>query len=118
MVIFRDEKDLVMTLENNIALVKRTINGEIDQAHFIEEHTGFYYAYALDGHESDEEEKLLFEKYYKEIDFFKDVQETILNNICSDEESTKEIYIVNGRINVKEAINRLKEKYFQTFEMS
>ena len=116
MVIFKDEKDLVNTLNDYFGLIKKVINGETNENQFINQNSSFYYLHALDGHESDEEEKILFTKYHKEIGFLKDIQEKIFNNICSDEDSKKEIFITHGRINLKEAINQLREKYYQTFE--
>jgi hypothetical protein len=65
--------------------------------------------YALDGHESDDEEKQLFKKYAKRIQAHLKLSEKVLSSLCSDEDSVNEQYIKAGRIGSKDALVRLQE---------
>ena len=97
MVIFDSETDLLDTLQKHFLIVNDFIEDRISYDEFNKEYNDFYFYYALDGHESDHEEKLLLQKYFNKIEFFNEVT-SILSEICSDEDSVKDIYINAGRI--------------------
>lgn len=105
---FEDENALVTLLEKYKQLLIKVINDEITIDFFFREYGNFYYYYALDGHESDTEEKELLLKYDKDIEVFRVVQEEIFNRICDDELAVLDIYIANQRISAKHAIDELK----------
>ena len=108
MVIFDSEIDLTKQLENHFQIVNDFANGELSYEEFENKYNSFYYYYALDGHESDEEEKILLKIYSDKIEFFEKVS-PILFGICSDEDSVKEIYINAGRYNSEVAKNKIKQ---------
>ena len=65
--------------------------------------------YALDGHESDEEEKILLRKNANSLKLHMEITEIILNKLCTNEQAKESAYIQAGRIGPKEAFVLLKE---------
>lgn len=99
----RDE--LVEALTDATALVVSVGNGEISPGEFLEAYGSFYYSYALDGHESHPEERLLNELHWA-IEFHRKIQEEVLNRVnlrgARDRESLNRI----GRIDLEQAGTR------------
>ena len=108
MEIFDSEIDLLKQLENHFQIINDFVKGKISYKEFEEKYNSFYYHYALDGHESDGEEKKLLKKYSEKIEFFEKVS-SILSGICSDEDSRKEIYIKAGRYSSEVSKNKIKQ---------
>lgn len=120
MIIFDSESDLVNTLQKQFYVVADFAEGRIPYDEFDQMYDSFYYSYALDGHESDEEEKLLLQKYSDKIDFYEKLS-SILSGVCSDEDSLKEIYINAGRyssevakLKIKQLVNSYKTLYCES----
>ncbi len=109
MVIFESESDLLQTIDKYDALVYACISGEIDFSAFRDEYNSFYWRYALDGHESDDEERALFEKYEGRIEPHRIIAYEILAQLCSDKDANLESYQNAGRFGSAEALKRLKE---------
>lgn len=107
--IFKSETELVNTLNIYDSLVLQCASGKISFWDFTEKYNDFYSYYALDGHESDEEENLLFEKYKDRIKPHEVIAYEILGKVCSDEDAKKQIYINAGRFGSEVAIQKLKE---------
>ena len=57
MVIFESEADLLKAIAEHNALVRKCLAGELSFSAFQSTYNDFYCVYALDGHESDEEER-------------------------------------------------------------
>ena len=108
MIIFDSESDLVNTLQKQFYVVADFAEGRIPCDEFDQKYNSFYYSYALDGHESDEEEKLLLQKYSDKIDFYEKLS-SIICGICSDEDFLKEIYINTGRYSSEVALLKIKQ---------
>ena len=108
MEIFESEIDLIKQLENHFQIISDFAYGEISYKEFDDKYNSFYYYYALDGHESDEEEKILLKKYSDKIELFEKVS-SILSGICSDEDSVKDIYIKSGRYSSEVSKNKIKQ---------
>jgi hypothetical protein len=70
-------------------------------------------SYALDGHESDSEEKTLLKSYDNRIALHREIWETIIGDeLCSDADAVKEEYIRAGRFGSEEAYDtRLIQDY-------
>ena len=63
--------------------------------------------YALDGHESDEEENALLYRYEDRIDLHRLIAFDVLGQVCSGEDAVKEIYVQAGRIGSAVALDRV-----------
>ena len=116
MVIFKSESELIKTLKLYDELILQCSEGKISFSDFLVKYDSFYPRFALDGHESDEEELLLLKKYKNKIEPHKIIIEDVLGRLCSDDDAKKEIYIKAGRYGSDVALVKLKEvaqKYFK-----
>jgi hypothetical protein len=116
MKIFSSEDELLSVLEKHDQLILDCVSERIEFDKFLQDYDNFYMSYALDGHESDEEEKKMFEHYKNKIEPHKKVWELILaGGLASEENAAMEEYKEAGRFGSAEALNRLKSiarKYF------
>ena len=67
MKVLASEADLLRVIELHDGLVRQFLRGQIDFKQFSQEYSDFYFDYALDGHESDEEERMLLKKHRDKI---------------------------------------------------
>lgn len=109
MIIFESEAQLIDSLDHHDDLIRQCARGHLSFDDFCSEYHDFYAFYALDGHESDEEEKRLLEKHDKRIEPHRVVAEEILAGVCSDGDAQLEIYQRAGRFGSAEAVRRLRE---------
>lgn len=109
---FASESELLAILEQHDGLVKRCLRGEMGFWEFCDAYHDFYAYYALDGHESDEAERLLLEKHAARIEPHRAIAYEILGNVCSDEDAGLESYTAAGRFGSKEAMKRLRNVEF------
>lgn len=109
MVIFESELDLIDSLDHHDALVHQCASGERSFDDFCTEYHDYYAYYALDGHESDEEERTLLKKHERRIEVHRIIAEEILGGVCSDEDAQLEICQRAGRFGSVEAIRKLRE---------
>lgn len=114
MVMFRSEEHLLATIAQHDELVARCVRGDFDFGAFCEQYGSFYSSYALDGHESDEEERALLEKHEDRIAPHRLIAFEILGKLCSDEDAEKENYIGAGRFGSAEALSRLRRVKFSS----
>ena len=108
MKVFNSELDLLQTIEAKNALIRQCIAGEIEFKEFCAKYNDFYTYYALDGHESDDEEQALFEKHENKIKPHRIVAYEVLGQLCSDDDAELESYKSMGRFGAVEALKRLK----------
>jgi len=108
MVIFESEADLLESLDHHDDLVRQCARGEKSFDDFCAEYHDYYAYCALDGHESDQEERALLEKYEKRIEVHRIVAEDILGGVCSDADAKLKIYQHAGRFGSVEAVQRLR----------
>lgn len=99
---------MLSTIERHNQIIRACISGEITFQEFLSHYYDFYYYYALDGHESDLEERALIEKHENRILLHRKVCE-MLSGLCSDEDAMKDSYIQANRFGSEEALRRLKE---------
>lgn len=97
MVIFKSEKDIIEKLNFYDQLVFDCADEKLEFWSFIEKYGNFFQHYALDGHESDDEEFELLKQYEKRILFHEELSLNILADVCSDEDAIKPDYIKCGR---------------------
>ncbi len=103
MVLFQSESQLVELIEKHDELVRQCASGQIDFAKFCDEYGDFYEAYALDGHESDEEEKAILVKNELRLKPHQIIAHSILNRLYIDGDVDKDAYRKAGRIDDSEA---------------
>ena len=108
MIIFRDEQDIVTKLNEHDELILQCSRGELSWSDFLSRYNDFPWYYALDGHESDEEEKILLQRYKKRIDTHLAFADQFLSYLCKDEDSKKEEYIKAGRFGTDVASDKIK----------
>jgi hypothetical protein len=109
MVMFKSEADLAATLATHDELVRRCSAGEIPFESFCEAYANFYWRCALDGHESDVDERAFLEKYAERIAPHRFIAEEILGCLCADGDAQREDYSSAGRIGSREALARLQK---------
>ena len=108
-------------MDNHDQMIQQCANGDLAFKDFLEQYNDFYDYYALDGHESDEHELAVFEKYKWRIKPHKELAQEILSHICNDDDALKDSYINARRFGSNEALHRLKvlsEKYFNGDNLS
>ena len=107
MIIFASESELLTVLDEADATIEACVSGQLDPRTFLNELWHLYGYYALDGHESDEEERGILDRHSDRIAWISRVLEE-LNDVCADEDATKEAYIKAGRFGSAEALRRLR----------
>ncbi len=108
MIMFESENDLLLTIERYNSIIHECVFEEITFEEFLNKYNYFYFYYALDGHESDEEEQKLLEKHKNKIKPHLRLMEE-LQGLCDDEDAVKESYIQANRFGSDEGLRRLKE---------
>jgi hypothetical protein len=108
MLMFKSESALLETLALHDDLVRQCTSGQLSFTAFCAKYQDFYAYYALDGHESDQEERQLLDKYEARIEPHRLIAEDILGHVCSDEDAELEIYKRAGRFGSVEAVERLR----------
>ena len=108
MVIFQSEAELLARIAEHDELVCRCVRGDLSFDQFCDRYQDFYASYALDGHESDEEERELLEKHSSRIEPHRVIAFEILGRVCSDSDATLEIYQRAGRFGSVEALEKLR----------
>jgi hypothetical protein len=114
---FESEEAFLSVLDEHDQLIQRCANGAITFQEFEKKYNYFYGHYALDGHESDEQEREMFEKYDCRIKPHEELGTEVFQHLCSDEDAVKNIYIQAGRFGSDEGLRRLRivnQKYFGT----
>jgi hypothetical protein len=108
MVIFESEDELLRELRKQDDLVEKCVQGQLGFWDFCEQYNEFYAYYALDGHESDDEEIALLEKYADRIELHRVIAWDILGKVCSDDDAKRDVYQQAGRFGSVEALARLR----------
>ncbi|MGI9055276.1 MAG: hypothetical protein ACR2F2_05680, partial [Pyrinomonadaceae bacterium] len=65
--IFESETDILSTINKYDQIIKDCISGKITFQQFLDQYNNFYAFYALDGHESDLEERDCLKKHENRI---------------------------------------------------
>ena len=107
--IFKSEQDMLEVLDAQDQLVLRCAAGRIRFWDFCDQNHDFYWYYALDGHESDESEKLLLLKHKRRIEPHRIIAEEILSTVCKDEDMKNPLYIQAGRFGSDVALEKLRQ---------
>lgn len=110
------ETELLRLLDDHDSMVQRCISGTLSLDEFLRQYHEFPFAYALDGHESDPDEKAILKRHATRIGFHLGVMDT-LSGLCSEEDAKNPLYIKAGRFPPSAGIQRLKafaRKYAQS----
>lgn len=94
-------------LQSANALVCEVLEGRMSIREFVKRYGDFYYAYALDGHESDPAEKSLLSKFQRQIDFHARVQQEVVNLTFDAPPDQRDAYLQAGRITDEDAAKKL-----------
>jgi len=106
-VTFSSESDLLEQLDKHDGLVRACVRGELSFDDFCAQYGHFHDTHALDGHESDDEERALLEKHRDRIAPHRVVAQDILGRVCAEEDAQREAYRLAGRFGRAEALRRL-----------
>ncbi|MEW6111231.1 MAG: hypothetical protein AB1664_03805 [Thermodesulfobacteriota bacterium] len=102
-----EETELRETLYQGTLLVAQVLSGRISLQEFVQQYDSFYYYNALDGHEADAQRRSVLQKYSKAIGFHEAIQTTVVDLIYLGHASHRAQYLAAGRIDSKEAIERI-----------
>lgn len=104
-----NEDELLRKLAAHDALVANCARGELSWAELEAAHDSFYPRYPLDGHESDAEELLLFEKHAARLVLHREIWEQVLTKVTRDEHLQQQATVDAGFIGTHEAVRRIRE---------
>jgi hypothetical protein len=106
MKMFSDEAALVTVLDEADVLIAQASAGSVPLRDFVQRLWDLYGTHALDGHESDQQERAVLGRHARRIEFiYRILQE--LGGLCSEEDAVKRSYIEAGRFGVGEGLRRL-----------
>ncbi len=106
---FESENELIEYFDKHDNLVLECSRGSLPFWKFVEKYNNFYWRCAFDGHESNDDERVLFKKFEQRILPHRIIAETILHGVCTDEDAKKEMYIKANRFGSDVAVSMLKE---------
>jgi len=93
MAIFDSENELLSTLDKYDQLVRDVVSGRLSFSGFLTEYDNFYMSYALDGHESGPEDRVLLSRHEDRIAVHREIWETVLSGLASDEDAAKDCIV-------------------------
>jgi len=105
---YPSESQLVAALDHHDELVRLCAAGHLPFWDFCAAYDNFYWAYALDGHESDPAGQAVLDKFAARIAPHRELADTILANACSDAHAEKGSYGRLGHFGPEEAVVRLQ----------
>ncbi|GAA4861334.1 hypothetical protein GCM10023332_11610 [Luteimonas vadosa] len=108
MATFPSESELVAALDHHDRLLSQCADGHLGFWDFCAAYDNFYWAYALDGHESDPTGQAVLDKFAARIAPHQELANTVLAHVCSDTNAAKGSYGKAGRFGPEEAMVRLK----------
>ena len=89
-------------------LVEHFVKHELDIEEFVKEYGNYFYYEALDGHEADEEQSVIFNEFSEAITFDQLVQQEIVDKVFIGPPELEDEYLKSGRISKSEAIEKLR----------
>lgn len=102
------ESELATALDRHDELVRLCAAGRLSFWDFCAAYDNFYWAYALDGHESGADGLAVLSQLAARITPHRILAETVLAKVCSDGDAERGSYIRSGRFGLEEAMVRLK----------
>jgi hypothetical protein len=108
MVSYPSETELVVALDQHDELVRLCAAGRLEFWDFCAKYDNFYWAYALDGHESDPSGLAVLQEFAGRLGPHRELAESVLANVCSDVHADRSSYGKAGRFGPEEAVVRLR----------
>ncbi|CAD1786085.1 hypothetical protein XSP_000144 [Xanthomonas euroxanthea] len=108
MATYPSEPELVLALDHHDGLVRQCAAGALSFEAFCAAYDNFYWAYALDGHESDATGQALLGRLAARIAPHRALAETVLAHLHPEAPATHASYGKAGRLGTEEAMMRLK----------
>ena len=105
---YPSESQLIAALDHHDDLLRLCAGGHLPFWDFCDAYDNFYWAYALDGSESDPAGLALLDKFASRIAPHRELAETVLAHVCSDTHADTGSYGRAGRFGPEEAMVRLK----------
>lgn len=105
---YPSEPALVAALDRHDELVRLCAAEQLSFWDFCAAYDNFYWAYALDGHQSDPAGLSVLDKLAARIEPHRELAETVLANACSDTDADSGNYGRSGQFGPEEAVARLK----------
>ena len=102
------EDELVAALDHHDQLIVKCAQGEITFQQFLAAYRNFYDYWALDGHESDAEERQMLARHARRIDVHRRITEEIFHHLCDDDDANRETYKQAGFFGSEEGLARLR----------
>jgi len=102
------ESEFLKALDEHDSLVRQCLAGAIGFGEFCDQYDSFYWRYALDGHESDQAERGLFDRYRARVELHRVIAHEILTKVCSDADTELDSYKSAERFGPIEAVKRLR----------
>lgn len=99
--------ELGQNLSKVIELIAKVSRGELPIEKFISSYDNFYYYWALDGHEADENQLVTLNKFHNVIVFLEEVQLNVINAIYVGNDLSK-FKDVSNRISLEEALPKIQ----------
>src|SRR4051794_11901997 len=84
---FKSEEEFLRIVDEHDRLIQQCAHGLITFKDFLEKYDYFYGFYALDGHESDEHERSMFERFEVRIRPHEKLVEDVFQYLCADEDA-------------------------------
>lgn len=92
------QNDIRAVVVDGCRIVRRFLLRQISDTDFVESFGSYYYAHALDGHESDEIELEQLRQMHSAVDLLRSVQEQALNRLMPASEHDVAAFVAAGRI--------------------
>lgn len=105
---FTSEIDLLNALSTHDDLVRRCVRGDIDFGEFVRLYDDFWWQHALDGHESNDAERMLLERHASRILLHQRIAEDVLAPLACASDAGQQTYQRAGRIGSHDALVRLQ----------
>ena len=105
------EPELIALLDCHDRLVKSCLVGDISIEQFVEHYDNFPVSFALDGHQSSDEERALLERFQDRVQYHFGVVEC-LRGMCREEDLEKPGALEAGKFGRAEAFRRL-HRFFE-----
>lgn len=109
MVIFKSDANWIDPTGHQDDLIRQCMHHRMDIADICNKYRQLYSFHAIDGHDTDEEERTLLEKYEGQIQPHPIVAENFLAGVCSDADAQLDICQCADCLGLTEAVGRLRD---------
>ena len=101
------KNELINALKRATSLVGRLVSKEISIEQFVDEYDNFFYYEALDGHESNAQQRLLLSEFAEVVSFHERVQH-VIDLVYLGSSKQKQQYVDAGRVDLESAEQKIR----------